>query len=65
MNKQLTYEEAFNELKAITSEINDETVSVDLLTQKIERASFLINYCTNKLKATEIEVNKIIEQIKD
>ena len=65
MNKQLTYEEAFNELKTITSEINDETVSVDLLTQKIERASFLINYCTNKLKATEIEMNKIIEQIKD
>ncbi|NWJ50750.1 MAG: exodeoxyribonuclease VII small subunit [Bacteroidetes bacterium] len=65
MKKQLTYEEAFNELKMITSDINDETVSVDLLTQKIERASFLINYCTSKLKATEIEMNKIIEQIQD
>ncbi len=65
MNKQPTYEEAFNELKKITSEINDETVSVDLLTQKIERASFLINYCTSKLKATEIEVNKIIEKIQE
>jgi exodeoxyribonuclease VII small subunit len=65
MNKQPTYEEAFDELKKITSEINDETVSVDLLTQKIERASFLINYCTSRLKATEIEVNKIIDKIQE
>jgi len=59
----LTYELAYTELKKITSEIESETVSVDVLATKVKRASELIEFCQKKLKSTETEVNKIIQQM--
>lgn len=63
MEKNLTYELAFAELKQLTSEIENETVSVDVLAEKVKRASFLIGYCQDKLRATEKEVTNIINQM--
>lgn len=59
-NANLTYEQAYNELKQIADEISKETVSVDVLAAKVKRASELINLCQTKLRSTEQEVNKII-----
>ena len=59
----MTYELAYTELKKITSEIESETVSVDVLATKVKRASELIEFCQKKLKSTETEVNKIIQQM--
>lgn len=63
MEKKLTYEMAFAELQKISSEIESELVSVDFLAEKVKRASFLIEYCKGKLRATEDEVNNIIRQM--
>jgi exodeoxyribonuclease VII small subunit len=63
MEKNLTYEDAFNELQEIAQEIESENVAVDVLAQKVKRASELITYCQDKLRSTEKEVNKIIEQM--
>lgn len=63
MDPQTTYESAFRELQEIAREIEHETVSVDLLAEKVKRASELIAFCQNKLRATETEVGKIIEQM--
>lgn len=63
METNLTYEAAYNELAQIAKEIENETVSVDVLAEKVKRASFLIELCQAKLKATETEVNKIISQM--
>lgn len=63
MEKNLSYEEAFKELKQIELEIANETVSVDVLAEKVKRASFLIQLCQTKLRATESEVNNIIKQM--
>jgi exodeoxyribonuclease VII small subunit len=63
MAKTLTYEEAYNELKEIAQEIETESVSVDVLAQRVKRASELIAFCQAKLKSTETEVNKIIAQM--
>jgi exodeoxyribonuclease VII small subunit len=63
METPLTYEAAFNELKRISAEIESETVSVDVLAEKVKRASFLIDYCQRKLRATEEEVDNIISQM--
>jgi exodeoxyribonuclease VII small subunit len=62
MNNQ-TYEEAYAELKKISSEIENESVSVDVLSEKVKRASELITYCQSKLRSTELEVNNIIKQM--
>jgi exodeoxyribonuclease VII small subunit len=65
MEKTLTYEAAYNELAIIAKEIENETVSVDVLAQKVKRASELITFCQTKLKNTEAEVNKIITQMEE
>jgi exodeoxyribonuclease VII small subunit len=63
MDLQTTYEAAYAELQQIAREIENETVSVDVLAAKVKRASELITFCQNKLRSTELEVGKIIEQM--
>jgi exodeoxyribonuclease VII small subunit len=65
METTLTYETAYAELKKITSEIESETVSVDVLAAKVKRASELIEFCQTKLRTTEAEVMKIIQQMEN
>lgn len=65
MEANLTYEAAYKELAQIAKEIENETVSVDVLAQKVKRASELITFCQTKLKNTEAEVNKIIAQMEN
>ncbi len=61
--KELTYEAAYAELKQIAAEIENESVSVDVLAEKVKRASELITFCQTKLRSTEQEVNNIIKQM--
>lgn len=63
--EKLSYEEAYKELKQISSEIENESVSVDVLAARVKRAAELISYCQSKLRATELEVNNIIRQMDD
>lgn len=65
MEKNLTYESAYQELAEIAQEIETESVSVDILAEKVKRASELIEFCQLKLRATETEVNKIIKQMEN
>ena len=65
MEQNLTYEAAYKELALIAKEIENESVSVDVLAQKVKRASDLITFCQTKLKSTEAEVNKIITQMEN
>ena len=61
--ENITYEAAYKELAEIAKEIETESVSVDVLADKVKRAADLITFCQTKLKSTETEVNKIIVQM--
>jgi exodeoxyribonuclease VII small subunit len=63
MEKNLTYESAYEELKQIADDIENESVSVDVLADKVKRASELITFCQSKLKDTEQQVTNIIKQM--
>lgn len=63
MEQPLSYEAAYEELQQIASDIENESVSVDVLAEKVKRASELITICQTRLRATETEVNKIISQM--
>lgn len=63
MKEVLTYEAAYEELKEIAADIEAETVSVDVLAEKLKRASFLLEFCKARLKSTEQEVSNIIQQM--
>ncbi|MCV9932857.1 exodeoxyribonuclease VII small subunit [Flavobacterium sp. LS1R47] len=65
MEEILTYEAAYAELETIAKEIENETISVDVLATKVKRAAGLITFCQTKLKSTESEVNKIISQMEN
>jgi exodeoxyribonuclease VII small subunit len=63
MEQTQTYEQAYQELSEIARDIENETISVDQLAQKVKRASELITFCQSKLRVTETEVNNIIAQM--
>tara|TARA_B100000482_G_C12353402_1_gene197910 strand:- start:283 stop:498 length:216 start_codon:yes stop_codon:yes gene_type:complete len=60
---ELTYDEAVAELKTILSSLQDETLSIDQLTDSIKRASELLESCNSRLKSTESEVNSVIKKL--
>ena len=59
----LTYTAAFEELKEIVDQLENDSVSVDELTEKMKRATILMKICRDKLTKTEEEVNKTIEEL--
>lgn len=61
MDKDLTYTQAIEELEKIVAEIEEGKVSVDILSEKVKRASFLIKLCRTRLTGTEEDVMKILE----
>jgi len=63
MAEKLSYEVAYKQLAEIANEIETETVSVDVLAEKVKTASMLIKLCQDKLRSTETEVNNIISQM--
>lgn len=59
----MKYEDAFNELQSIVKEIENGNIGVDLLSEKVKRASELILLCRSKLENTEKEVNTLLKSI--
>ena len=58
----LTYTEAFEELKEIVDQLENDSISVDELTEKMKRATVLMKICRDKLTKTEEEINQLIEK---
>lgn len=63
MTDKLNYVRAFQELQAIVTEIEQGEISVDELSEKVKRASELIQICKLKLTTTEEDVNKILKEL--
>lgn len=61
-NNELTYEQALQELQTIVRALQEDTVSVDDLTEKSRRAAELIRYCQEKLRITEAEVKNLFQE---
>jgi exodeoxyribonuclease VII small subunit len=64
-SKQLTYSLALKELEEIVDQIESEEINVDVLTEKVKRASCLIKFCKGRLRNTEEEVKKILSEIEE
>lgn len=63
MSDNPSYTDAFRELQEIVSEIEQGEISVDQLSEKVQRASLLIGICKAKLTRTEEDVNKILKDL--
>jgi exodeoxyribonuclease VII small subunit len=63
--KKLTYSQAIGELEKIVDEIESESVDVDVLAEKVKRATYLIKFCKSNLRTTEEEVKKVLSDIEE
>lgn len=63
MSKKISYTEAFEELQAIVAEIETGAITVDVLSEKVKRATELIGICQDKLTTTEEDVNTVLKEL--
>lgn len=65
MSKQkMTYTEAVAELEGILAELeNGKEVNMDLISEKVKRASLLMTFCKNQLHQLDAELEKMLEQL--
>ncbi|MCL1942663.1 MAG: exodeoxyribonuclease VII small subunit [Candidatus Azobacteroides sp.] len=61
--KQLSYNEAMEQLEKILVEIENNALDIDKLSEKMSTAAQLISLCKEKLYKTEKEVQKIISEV--
>jgi exodeoxyribonuclease VII small subunit len=60
----VSYDAAYEELMKISQQLESDQISVDLLASQIERAAYLVQYCQEKLRKAESDVQKVMESIK-
>ncbi len=60
--KKLTYEDAYRELESILLKLQEEEVNMEELPKLVQRAGELVNYCREKLRKVEKEVEKLLEE---
>ena len=63
MEKQESYNEAVEKLRAIVEEIESGQLDVDVLSEKVKEATRLIKLCKEKLFKTDEEVKKILAEL--
>lgn len=60
--KEMTYESALAELQDIVSQMQEDVVNVEGLSEKAKRANELIKYCQSRLRKIEEEVNGLFDE---
>lgn len=54
------YAEAMSELEGILREIDSASVDVDVLSVKVQRASFLVEWCTSRITAAQATIDELV-----
>ncbi len=62
---EISYKDAVKEIEEIISKIESGELNVDQLTDKVKRASLLLDICRKKLKTVDEEISRIIEGMKE
>jgi exodeoxyribonuclease VII small subunit len=57
------YAEAMREIESILSELDSSSIDVDVLATKVERASFLITWCNERITAAQFTVDTLVADI--
>jgi exodeoxyribonuclease VII small subunit len=57
------YAEALSELELILSEIDSPNVDVDVLSERVARASFLISWCKERIDSAQFSIDEIVASL--
>ncbi len=63
--ENLSYSKAMKEIEEILKYIESQEVDVDVLVEKVKRATELIRFCKNKLKSAEEELQKTLIELEE
>jgi len=61
--KDISYNEAIDEIQQILQEIESEKIDIDLLSIKVKKATELIALCKQKLKKADEEIENLMKSI--
>ena len=59
------YAEAMSELETILREIDSNSVDVDVLSTKVQRASYLVDWCTGRITAAQLTIDELVASFGD
>lgn len=60
---ELAYGDAVAELEAILSELDDDTIDVDVLAERVKRAAELIRVCRERIAGARLEVERVVADL--
>jgi exodeoxyribonuclease VII small subunit len=60
---ELDYAAAVDELDEILSELEDESLNVDILADRVKRASELITFCRTRITSAQTQVEQIVADL--
>ncbi|MFW5805913.1 MAG: exodeoxyribonuclease VII small subunit [Bacteroidales bacterium] len=63
--KDVSYTKAVQEIESIIEQIEDGKMDMDELSKATKKALELIKYCKVKLRSTESDIDKMLEDISD
>lgn len=61
MEKKLTYTQAMKQLQDIVEQLEDNSLDIDELTEKVKKAQELIRFCRDRLYKTDEEIQKLLK----
>mgnify|MGYP003341078870 CR=1 FL=1 len=59
------YAEAMAELESILREIDSNSVDVDVLSARVQRASYLVDWCTERITAAQLTIDELVAAFDD
>lgn len=63
--EDLSYSKAIKEIEEILKYIESQEIDVDVLVEKVKRATELIHFCKNKLHSAEEELHKTLQGLEE
>ena len=62
-NEPAGYAEAMREVETILAELDSNAIDVDVLSAKVERASFLISWCNERISSAQMTVDSLMADL--
>ena len=63
MSDELNYKSAVAELESILAELESSAVDVDQLSTRLGRATELVQFCKDRLKVVEGDINQVLDDL--
>jgi exodeoxyribonuclease VII small subunit len=57
------YADALAELEAILSDLEDDGIDIDLLGEKVARATTLIRLCRDRITSARVQVERVVAEL--